>query len=967
MDITRVSGIVENISPILDFTSSGETLFLMIKSCEINHDINEQDNEPFGVVYVALTKKYVYWKEKLIVGNSYTFNGNFFCCKDEVEGTIWYYSGNNCSFTLNTSDKPLLFNNHIDINRKKCLKDILIPVDSILYDKAYTSLHAPSSISLKGFYETTEINITGKIYQFHKSGWVELITYDTNRPIVCLDKNYPLTKNTMGFGLYMTSSQNNLFTKLNKFTIINAYSVYPMYLWGRLYGFAATVRTHITTLKSPDYDEPEMRAKKSRIISLNLTSEIEDRCLMFAMWRSYAVKKIFHAISSTLNENDANCLFENMLALCSDKGKTLYDITKRPVETIIKEFSNPSYTELYTIRAGYDSDLLCSKMPKMWTTSDVCELVERKFSSLTCVVDDELDYNYSLKLWEGPRGSDRDGICNWSNLVQLPVNEVVIGTIECVEVLNDSSNFFIVSIMDLRECKLRVFINNKSDDAAIVTDDHSVNMLRHLLFLARDPESCYTQTILIIRNPLFLTEIHNHEISNLDIKTSFCDIRIIVPPDNVSKPIIKCRDNNIFESSSEITGYHNWNQKASPMASVRFLLSQCFHNTFNNSFNAMVLFKSMIIGDEKQYSMILRDINNADIITAYIPSKNSYVKNITIGMYVKISNCQLCISQNRKYMYIKSSDRTDMKLEIIGYIENSKHLKELASSRYRPIGLAMINETNSDSYSPYPKFPPLSKVSILYESRKFNRCLWNLIGCITFIKSVSVSLSCGNKSCAQKRIAGELGKFICNTCGSSNTLKTLWEAHVSFDDGSGECQLLMEGSVVTDMLQILSSDPVKATYSKYSETYPFTDVKKCIDCCVLSYGYVQYKNYEDKNSAQTKNTSTENECKIYLSSTITVNECRNLLSSFVKYNCNSVPLVEITGKLIFKNSHEEFSTGTRNLNLQEVNTAKPYLATTGQFFTLSVKHILVEVFVIKRITGNLLVDRIVEQLNSLNR
>jgi hypothetical protein len=149
------------------------------------------------------------------------------------------------------------------------------------------------------------MNITGKVYQFHKSGWIELITYDSNKSIICADKKCPVIKSTMGLGLYMTPSQNYPFNTLNKFTIITAYSVYPMYLWGRLYGFAATVRTHIATINTSDaisVGVPDTCRKKPRVIPLKLSSEVGDRCLMFAMWKSYAVKKMFHAVSFTLSE-----------------------------------------------------------------------------------------------------------------------------------------------------------------------------------------------------------------------------------------------------------------------------------------------------------------------------------------------------------------------------------------------------------------------------------------------------------------------------------------------------------------------------------------------------------------------------------------------------------------------------------------------------------------------------------------
>ena len=68
--------------------------------------------------------------------------------------------------------------------------------------------------------------------------------------------------------------------------------------------------------------------------------------------------------------------------------------------------------------------------------------------------------------------------------------------------------------------------------------------------------------------------------------------------------------------------------------------------------------------------------------------------------------------------------------------------------------------------------------------------------------------------------------------------------------------------------------------------------------------------------------------------------------------------------ILFKNNNEDFNVGTRNVNLQEVNIAKPYLAATSQFFTLSMRHVLFEVLFIKSVTGNILIDHITKQMQS---
>lgn len=949
MDITRISGIVENISPILDFSTSGETLFLIIKYIETI----EENNVPFQIIHMALTKSYVHWKEQLIVGNSYTFNGHFIYCKDEIEGTNWYYAQNDCSFQLNASIKPSIEDKLMTTSINECLKDIIIPVDNILYDKAYISLYQPNSISLKGYYETTEMNITGKVYQFHKSGWIELITYDNNKSIICADKKYPVIKSTMGLGLYMTPSQNYPFNTLNKFTIITAYSVYPMYLWGRLYGFAATVRTHIATINTSDaisVGVPDTCRKKPRVIPLKLSSEVGDRCLMFAMWKSYAVKKMFYAVSFTLSENDTNIVFKNMLNLCSDKGNTLYDITKRPADAVIKEFSNPSYAELYVVRAGHDSDLLCCKMPKIWSTTDVHALVERKFSYCTDTVDEDLDYKYSLKLWEGPRGDNNQGGCNWSDAVQLAQNEVLIGTIEYVECY-DHINFAIVTITDLRECKLRVLVNCNSDSSRL-GHERTIEVLQYLANLTNGIDTNY---IIVVRNPLFLTEIYNYKISNLDVKTSCYDIRIVVPPSNEETLMT----GSVTRLSSVSVNFNE---------SVRLLLFHCNDNfkaySSNVNVTAIVLYKSMIFGNDKQCSMILRDMNNSDIITVYIPSTNNSFKSVTLGMCVRFSHCQVCVSQNRKFIYIKSADKREMSLEIIGFVENREHLIHIASCNHKPLKIAMFNEVHCDNkFMPFPKSPPIITVSKLYKSRKYNRCVWNLIGNITFIKTVSISLHCSNSSCTRKKYSGIMGKFICSICGSNSSLRPFWEAHVSFDDGSGECQLLMEGTVVTDMLKFQSSDPC-AVIPIHENKISVLDTIKCIETCVELYGEIQYKSCEEKNvthnATQGNTINNHNNTNSYLSHL----EGQNLLSNFVRYCCNYIPLMEITGKILFKNNNEEFNVGTRNVNLQEVNIAKPYLAATSQFFTLSMRHVLFEVLFIKAVSGNILIDHITKQMQS---
>jgi hypothetical protein len=308
---------------------------------EVHHDGSDQTE------YIALTKRGITYKEMIMLNGRYVFSGLKKCSwkrskaakghkkvTDEIEtiteSTVhWYIGDDSCvvsicgemstaeierirheSTVLNTRDHPTA------LNESECAEMV-----------------QPSSTYLKDFFSSKEIVIEGTVSYLDPSGWIELFLLN---PVL------PCYKSRLVNVFIIHYSRSDTTEKLLKGVKVRISFVFPIYLWGKLKGFAATVRSHIEIMDSSDQSAvcggegvrsrvsrkrdrkdlstPSSCSKRVNQDTINLTDEVvsiadidspavtarlyvpqelKARCHMFAAWRAHLEKKYTMSISQS--------------------------------------------------------------------------------------------------------------------------------------------------------------------------------------------------------------------------------------------------------------------------------------------------------------------------------------------------------------------------------------------------------------------------------------------------------------------------------------------------------------------------------------------------------------------------------------------------------------------------------------------------------------------------------------------
>lgn len=159
-------------------------------------------------------------------------------------------------------------------------------------------------------------------------------------------------------------------------------NVLPIYLWGRLHGFAATIRSQIALTRfSPLVGDTLLNCPTA----LSLNCDI--KCLQFTAWRAYCKRRLNQAFPPGHSQSIINFWEEGIarsvdasffnVALGAYHPKIFQRVLKHAsqhleVENIsINSFPvmEPIYdknvAELTLVRAGMDGDYLCSQLPEV--------------------------------------------------------------------------------------------------------------------------------------------------------------------------------------------------------------------------------------------------------------------------------------------------------------------------------------------------------------------------------------------------------------------------------------------------------------------------------------------------------------------------------------------------------------------------------------------------------------------------
>jgi hypothetical protein len=208
------------------------------------------------VVYLALTKKAAKKKDFLHLNLIYAFSGLQKCswrrskpanvsddtsqnCGTVSESkTYWYIGDDSCEISLLSSD--CIRDNHCHENIQLS-KGIISTGSNVMGDIHNRNIDRPSSTYLRSVISSREIVVEGVICKLNALGWIEMFL---RFPVVYSRKDRKVN-------VFITHyTQSDTTKKLRVEAAVRISFVLPIYLWGKLHGFAATVRSHIEILES---------------------------------------------------------------------------------------------------------------------------------------------------------------------------------------------------------------------------------------------------------------------------------------------------------------------------------------------------------------------------------------------------------------------------------------------------------------------------------------------------------------------------------------------------------------------------------------------------------------------------------------------------------------------------------------------------------------------------------------------
>ena len=157
---------------------------------------------------------------------------------DEV---YWYVGGDECRVTQSSSEQPLAGDNS---NFGES------PMNRLASNISWEDITQPSSAYLRGLYSSQELFLEGVIITLNPMGWIEIAL---RFPV--LPKN-----NNRSMNVFIVHyRRSDIIDKLQKGVAVRISYVFPIYLWGQLHGFAATVRSHFEILEDKSLIEGENR------------------------------------------------------------------------------------------------------------------------------------------------------------------------------------------------------------------------------------------------------------------------------------------------------------------------------------------------------------------------------------------------------------------------------------------------------------------------------------------------------------------------------------------------------------------------------------------------------------------------------------------------------------------------------------------------------------------------------------
>jgi hypothetical protein len=315
-----------------------------------------------------LTGSSIEQKSLLRLYESFTFSGFKRCLwkRNNNENS----SNSNVSINVEDSDYWYINNGHCTITAKQ-KNELSLPsaakehttklVQVANCSKEYDH---PVSAYSRNTFSNEETILEGTVNKLNPLGWIEVTV---SSPVLL----HPIVNIFV-----VHHRRSDVFGSLHKGTAIRVSFVFPVYLWGKLSGFAATVRSYIEIVDSHSHSSDTIGRNKPR---LRIPPDIKSGCHLYAAWRAYAQRKYHKSVlNSNVNVPSGLIKFLEHCGSSSDFSISLSDVTRLPSNrSVQEEFAIPNYAELYSVRAGCDADWLSSFFPKIFNCSDLLKIKSR--------------------------------------------------------------------------------------------------------------------------------------------------------------------------------------------------------------------------------------------------------------------------------------------------------------------------------------------------------------------------------------------------------------------------------------------------------------------------------------------------------------------------------------------------------------------------------------------------------------
>ena len=681
----------------------------------------------------------------------------------------------------------------------------------LLRDAAFTDFITPSTIAIKNDYEGTEICIEGVFQRYHQdSGYVEFFFKEDSASSSSSGSYYDHDEVTVGIYLtdYPLSSLESVVHLQPQRCLIRASSVLPMYLWGKLYGFAATIRSHIEVLPLCSDDDNTDR-KRSRCAAVEPPGPpVCERCAMFSVWRNFVTNKLSYcivALRATHLETLWSLLHGPLLLASTNYASSGADslaatlphfsqysnISNRTLRRLKHQFLDLNYLQLYKVRNGRDSDLLTSHFAYLLSVGNVLDYVRASDAHTTLLGSSAVyDNKFYPKVVMGYFSSTLE---KYHMSTQLHSRRVLVGTFNPQRLFRysrttgagwSSRQVLMFELTDALDNSIKCIVAGFKSPGGEVLNDIDVARLQPLSKHCDQDVAVFIEDFSVyLEKGCQLPGLGDSGGVEICLLVDPRDIKFVYSTDASASSIAEVGTAVILETSN-----------------VRWILAHNLATAGHSGCNeicGVVVAKEIAVeqcNGKRQLLLQLKDCVHSDVITVYFLHTFDYSTcDILVASVVRLTD--VFINATAKYTYVKTSVTTEIDIVGMATIDQMRSVLSLPFQNCNgsidavAAASALSAAAASSSSTSATVTPP---DNLLCNLQKSSKTLWRFVGSVTLVKYIKCVLRC---ACSDRAaVAARSGNLQCSSCHSAKNLRCHWTIQCVLDDGSAEAKMMVEGT-----------------------------------------------------------------------------------------------------------------------------------------------------------------------------